>query len=145
MPVQDLYYKKYLKYKNKYLELKQYGGMQVISERALEDDEAEPKHQKDIKRHLEMDMFDGNKNKNKNKPLHLSNLVDDSIINFNNKHRVSWEAIEGGREGYQEFDNYMQAYEFVTDKFYRSYDDNKNIKWTIVDVETGAIINMYKW
>ena len=26
MPVQDLYYKKYLKYKNKYLELKQYGG-----------------------------------------------------------------------------------------------------------------------
>jgi hypothetical protein len=45
MPVQDLYYKKYLKYKNKYLELKQYGGGPLeeakarIEDRVREDEE----------------------------------------------------------------------------------------------------------
>jgi hypothetical protein len=45
MPVQDLYYKKYLKYKNKYLELKQYGGGSLeeakarINDRVREDEE----------------------------------------------------------------------------------------------------------
>ena len=45
MPVQDLYYKKYLKYKNKYLELKQYGGSPLeeakarIKDRVREDEE----------------------------------------------------------------------------------------------------------
>ena len=45
MPVQDLYYKKYLKYKNKYLELKQYGGGPLeeakarIKDRVREDEE----------------------------------------------------------------------------------------------------------
>jgi len=175
MPVQDLYYKKYLKYKNKYLELKQYGGVRhdLISERALEDnkakaegrvdwptpeivnkrkaeDEAEAKYKNNIERRLEMDTLDSNKNKYI--PLFLSYFADDSIIefiNFDNKHAVSWEAIEGGSEGYQEFDNYMQACEFVRDRFFRSYDsydyDNKYTKWKIVDVETGAIMNMDEW
>ena len=202
MPVQDLYYKKYLKYKNKYLELKQYGGSPLeeatarIKDRVREDeennkliktckeffvwptskvasqrkeddeyvakndksvtvDEAEAKHQKNIERRLEMDTLDNDKNKYI--PLKLSWFADDSIIefiNFDNKHAVAWEAIEGGSEGgskgYEEFDNYMQACEFVRDSFFRSsndsYDwDSKYTKWKIVDVETGAIRKMDEW
>jgi hypothetical protein len=78
----------------------------------------------------------------------LSWFADDSIIellNFDNKHAVIWEAIEGDSEGYQEFDNYMQACEFVRDRFYREDDDNKYTKWEIVDVETGAIMNTDEW
>ena len=93
-----------------------------------------------------MDTLD--RNKNKYIPLYLSSFADDSIIefiNFDNKHAVIWKAIEGGSEDYQEFDNYMQACEFVRDSFFRSYDDNKYTEWKIVDVKTGAIMNMDEW
>ena len=148
MQVEDLYYKKYLKYKNKYLELKQYGGVNeldritsIINIKKGKGKEKE-KYETLLTRIQQIEVDDDIKYPiRKFSLLYYINDRNIDNLNFDNSHTFSYIDLSlNDTKGFFFGKNYIAACESARNTFV-TIDGAKGFKWKIVDNITNFVTN----